>query len=68
MIVTLGGAVIVTGIVVIMTVMTITAAIMIIVACVFVMSRAGSLFGFFGVGVSIRRLYQLADGGRPLVV
>ena len=68
MIVTSGIMVIMTVITVITTVMTIMVAIVIVVASVFVMSRAGSPFGFFSVGISIRRLYQLTDGGRPLMV
>ena len=55
--------VIMTAIAVITMVMTIAAAIMIVVASVFAMSGVSSLFGFFGVGVSICHLYQLANGG-----
>ena len=57
-----------TEITVITIVMTIVAVIVIVVASVFMMSGAGSLFGFFGVCVSIRHLYQLTNGGRPLAV
>ena len=53
--------VIVTAIMVIMMVMIIMAAIVIAIASVFVMSRAGSPFDFFDIGVSIHYLYQLAD-------
>ena len=53
---------------VITTVMTTVVAIVIVVASVFAVSRAGSLFGFFRVGVSIHRLNQLTNGGRPLAV
>ena len=53
---------------VVTTVMTTVVAIVIVVASVFVVSRAGSLFGFFRVGVSIHRLNQLTNGGRPLAV
>ena len=60
--------IIVTVITVITMVMTIAAAIMIVVASVFAMSGVSSLFGFFGVGVSICHLYQLANGGGPLAV
>ena len=68
MVVVLGVAVIVTVITVITMVMTIAAVIVIVVTSVFMMSGAGSLFGFFSVDVSICRLYQLTDGGRPLAV
>ena len=68
MIVMPGAAVIVTVIMVVTTVMTIAAAIVIIITFVFTMSGAGSPFGSFGVSVSVRRLYQLTDGGGPLVV
>ena len=67
-IVTPGVAVIVTVITVVTTVMTIAAAIVIIITSVFAVTRAGSPFGFFGVGVSVRRLNQLANDGRPLAV
>jgi len=50
------------------TVMTIVAAIVIIVTSIFMMGGMGSLFGFFGIGISVRHLYQLADGGGPLAV
>ena len=56
------------AIMVVMTVMTIGAVIVIVVTSVFVMSGAGSPFGFFGIGVSVHHLYQLADGGGPLAV
>ena len=68
MIIMPGVTVIVTVIMVITRVKTIAAAIMIAMAFVFVMSRAGSPFGFFGISIPIHRLYQLADGGRPLMV
>ena len=68
MIVTLGVTVIVMTIMVITTVMTIVVAIVVVVTSVFMMSGAGNMFGFFGVGVSIRHLYQLTDGGGPLAV
>ena len=57
-----------TAITVVTTVMTIVAAIMIIVTSVFMVSKAGSIFGLLGVGIFVRHLYQLADGGGPLVV
>ena len=68
MIVTPGVAVIMMAITVVTTVMTIMVAIMIIVTFVFMMSRAGSPFSFFGIDVSICYLYQLTDGGGPLAV
>ena len=68
MIIMLGVMVIVTAIIIVMTGMTIAAAIVIVVMSVFAMSRAGSPFGFFGVGISICCLYQLADGGGPITV
>ena len=53
---------------VITTVMTIMAVTVIIIESTFMMSTAGSSFGFFNVSVSIRCLYPLIDGGRHLAV
>ena len=63
-----GVVVIVMVVTVLMTVMTIAAAFMIIITSIFMMSRAGNSFGFFSIDISIRHLYQLTDGGGPLVV
>ena len=67
-IITSGVTVIVMAIMVIMMVMTIVVMIVIVVTSIFAMSGAGSLFGFFGASISIRCLYQLADGGGPLAI
>ena len=66
MIVMPGVAVIMTAITVVMAV--IAAVIMIVVTSVFAMSGVGSPFGFFDFGISIHYLYQLANGGGPLMV
>ena len=68
MIVRPGVTVIVMVIMVVMTLMTTAVAIVIVVTSIFAMSRAGSLFHLFDIGVSVHRLYQLTDGGGPLVV
>ena len=41
---------------------------MIVVTSAFVMSGACSPFDIFGIGVSVRCLYHLIDGGGPLAV
>ena len=56
------------AITVIMMIMTIVAAFVIVITFVFTMGGAGSPFGFFGIGISVRHLYQLAEGGGPLAV
>ena len=46
----------------------IRAVITTVIITTLVVSRAGSPFGFFSIGVSICSLYQFADGYGPLAV
>ena len=62
--------------VIVAAVLVVTAAVVVVVAPVFmtvivaslVMSRAGSPFGSFCIGISVCYLYQFADGCGPLAV
>ena len=76
MVVTLGLMIILATVAVIAVVAVIMAVVAVIVAPVFtsvivaalVVGGASSLFGFFGVGISVCCLYQFIDGYGPLVV
>ena len=71
-----GLAVIVTTVTVVAVVLVITAVTAVVVAPIIttvivaalMVSRAGSPFSFFGVGVPVSGLYQFADGCGPLAL